>query len=285
MVSMTRRPAARRARPVSVISTTASAISGILASVAPCDIRTSASTPWAARKRLVELGVLGRHPHPGAAGRRRSAPGSPRRRPAPPGWAARWPCCSAARPATPPSDGGLLDPVPPGDAQVEQALGHVFGDLLRAAGCAPRRPAGRRSWPGSPRRSCAARPGRRPRTARGWLVRASPWAGPGAARRRTLAALAAGSTATARRRRPRPGALRRPRRPVARSRAFGQLASRLAISMAAAAASKPLLPALVPARSTACSMVSVVSTPKMIGTPVSSWARWTPAAHWPATRS
>ena len=55
--------------------------------------------------------------------------------------------------------------------------------------------------------------------------------------------------------------------------------------MAAAAASKPLLPALVPARSTACSMVSVVSTPKMIGTPVSSWARCTPAAHWPATKS
>ena len=35
MVSMIRSPAARSARPVSVISTTASAISGILASVAP----------------------------------------------------------------------------------------------------------------------------------------------------------------------------------------------------------------------------------------------------------
>ena len=34
-VSITRRPAARRARPVSVISTTQSAISGTLASVAP----------------------------------------------------------------------------------------------------------------------------------------------------------------------------------------------------------------------------------------------------------
>jgi hypothetical protein len=33
------------------------------------------------------------------------------------------------------------------------------------------------------------------------------------------------------------------------------------ISMAVIAASKPLLPAFVPARSTACSMVSVVSTP------------------------
>ncbi len=55
--------------------------------------------------------------------------------------------------------------------------------------------------------------------------------------------------------------------------------------MAVWAASKPLLPALVPARSMACSMVSVVSTPKITGTPVSSWARWMPAAHWPATSS
>jgi hypothetical protein len=46
------------------------------------------------------------------------------------------------------------------------------------------------------------------------------------------------------------------------------------------AASAPLLPALVPARSTACSIVSVVSTPKAIGTPVSSAARARPAAHW-----
>lgn len=45
---------------------------------------------------------------------------------------------------------------------------------------------------------------------------------------------------------------------------------KLAISMAAAAASAPLLPAFVPARSIACSIVSVVMTPKMIGTPVSS---------------
>lgn len=44
---------------------------------------------------------------------------------------------------------------------------------------------------------------------------------------------------------------------------------KLAISIAAAAASAPLFPALVPARSIACSMVSVVITPKITGTPVS----------------
>ncbi len=46
-------------------------------------------------------------------------------------------------------------------------------------------------------------------------------------------------------------------------------AYRLTISSAARAASAPLLPALVPARSMACSMVSVVSTPKATGTPLS----------------
>ena len=45
--------------------------------------------------------------------------------------------------------------------------------------------------------------------------------------------------------------------------------SRFASSIAVTAASAPLLPALVPARSIACSMVSVVSTPKATGTPVS----------------
>src|SRR5690606_12510766 len=44
--------------------------------------------------------------------------------------------------------------------------------------------------------------------------------------------------------------------------------SRLTISMADSAASKPLLPALVPERSTACSMLSTVSTPKATGVPV-----------------
>jgi hypothetical protein len=45
--------------------------------------------------------------------------------------------------------------------------------------------------------------------------------------------------------------------------------NRLAISMAAMAASQPLLPALEPARSMACSNVSVVKTPNETGTPVS----------------
>src|SRR4030043_2413252 len=40
---------------------------------------------------------------------------------------------------------------------------------------------------------------------------------------------------------------------------------RLAISMADMAASKPLLPTLVPALSMACSMVSVINTPKEMG--------------------
>ena len=42
---------------------------------------------------------------------------------------------------------------------------------------------------------------------------------------------------------------------------------RLTISSAAMAASAPLLPALVPERSIACSMLSVVSTPNATGTP------------------
>ena len=44
---------------------------------------------------------------------------------------------------------------------------------------------------------------------------------------------------------------------------------RLAISIAARAASDPLFPALVPDRSIACSIVSQVSTPKIHGTEVS----------------
>src|SRR5579883_70984 len=43
------------------------------------------------------------------------------------------------------------------------------------------------------------------------------------------------------------------------------------ISIAAAAASKPLLPIFRPARSSACSSVSQVRTPKVCGTPVSCW--------------
>ena len=45
---------------------------------------------------------------------------------------------------------------------------------------------------------------------------------------------------------------------------------RLTISMALSAQSYPLLPAFVPARSMACSILSVVSTPNNTGTPVDS---------------
>src|ERR1700722_296537 len=58
---------------------------------------------------------------------------------------------------------------------------------------------------------------------------------------------------------------------------------RLAISIATSAASAPLFPALPPARSMACSTVSVVNTPKATGTPVSSAMRAMPAAHSPPT--
>src|SRR6266498_3148364 len=59
----------------------------------------------------------------------------------------------------------------------------------------------------------------------------------------------------------------------------------LAICMAAMAASQPLLPCLPPARSRACSSVSVVRTPKATGTPVSRATCWMPHAACPATRS
>eukprot|EP01022_Parablepharisma_sp_SALTPOND_P024123 TRINITY_DN5305_c1_g4_i2.p1 TRINITY_DN5305_c1_g4~~TRINITY_DN5305_c1_g4_i2.p1 ORF type:complete len:914 (+),score=247.13 TRINITY_DN5305_c1_g4_i2:98-2839(+) len=61
--------------------------------------------------------------------------------------------------------------------------------------------------------------------------------------------------------------------------------SRSTISMAARAASEPLLPALVPARSMACSMVSVVNTPKITGTPVSRLTWATPLETSAATQS
>ena len=49
---------------------------------------------------------------------------------------------------------------------------------------------------------------------------------------------------------------------------------KFAISMADTAQSAPLFPAFVPARSMACSMVSVVTMPKITGTPVAvpAWA-------------
>src|SRR4051812_26282578 len=57
------------------------------------------------------------------------------------------------------------------------------------------------------------------------------------------------------------------------------------ISIAVSAASSPLCPSLPPSRSSACSRVSTVSTPKITGTPVSSAARVMPAAASLATNS
>ena len=67
--------------------------------------------------------------------------------------------------------------------------------------------------------------------------------------------------------------------------AAADLPSRLTISIAASAASAPLLPPFSPARLSACSTVSVVRMPKMTGTPVARPAWSTPAAAWPATWS
>ena len=53
---MIRSPAARNARPVSVMSTTQSAMSGIFASLAPYERRTSASMPFDSKNRLVSDG-------------------------------------------------------------------------------------------------------------------------------------------------------------------------------------------------------------------------------------
>ena len=108
------------------------------------------------------------------------------------------------------------------------------------------RHAGRRSCRGSRRRSRATPRGRRPRRAAGWPARANPWAGRGAA----SANLSSRTTV-----------------------AIGVAASRrssLTISTAVRAASSPLWPSAPPARSIACSRLSVVSTPNTTGTPVSS---------------
>ena len=64
---------------------------------------------------------------------------------------------------------------------------------------------------------------------------------------------------------------------------YFMLRNKFAISIAAIAASAPLLPAFVPARSTACSMFSVVNTPNNIGNPVDSEADAMPPAACPAT--
>ena len=56
------------------------------------------------------------------------------------------------------------------------------------------------------------------------------------------------------------------------------LLTKLAISIADAAASQPLFPAFVPARSIACSIESVVNTPKITGIPVFKLRAETPFA-------
>src|SRR5690606_34728020 len=67
------------------------------------------------------------------------------------------------------------------------------------------------------------------------------------------------------------GLVQREERELAGATARGHQPSNVAkseaISSADIPASKPLFPALVPARSTACSIVSVVRTPKITGTP------------------
>src|SRR5690606_41280069 len=62
-------------------------------------------------------------------------------------------------------------------------------------------------------------------------------------------------------------------------------ASRLTISRADRAASAPLLPALVPERSMACSIESTVSTPNATGMPASIDTCARPLVHSPATYS
>lgn len=66
---------------------------------------------------------------------------------------------------------------------------------------------------------------------------------------------------------------------------LGRSSKRLAISTAAVAASHPLLPCLPPARSSACSRVLVVRTPKVQGTPDSRATCCRPRADSPATYS
>ena len=61
-------------------------------------------------------------------------------------------------------------------------------------------------------------------------------------------------------------------RPRNREITHGNCLSRFTISIAARATSLPLLPALPPARSSACSSVSHVNTPNSTGTPVARFA-------------
>ena len=107
------------------------------------------------------------------------------------------------------------------------------------------------------------------------------------AARRTPTSAPAASSRAASPKQSDPAAVPAPRARRARSGGLfsfqGNVRSRFAISSAVDAAAHPLLPALVPARSTACSMVSVVRTPNTTGTPVSRLALAMPLAVSPAT--
>src|SRR5690606_4870578 len=74
-------------------------------------------------------------------------------------------------------------------------------------------------------------------------------------------------------------------RPVRPRGCYARRRSRLTISSAASAASSPLLPAFVPARSIACSIVSTVSTPTPTGMPCARDAATMPWMHWAETCS
>ena len=78
--------------------------------------------------------------------------------------------------------GGLLHPVAPGDAEVEEPLGHVGGDLLGAqdAHLVDARVVDARLVLDG--RRARRRAGRPPRRARGWASPANPWAARGGAR-------------------------------------------------------------------------------------------------------
>ena len=169
---------------------------------------------------------------------------------------------------------GLLDPVAPGDAEVEQPVGDVPRDLLGPQdahlvdpGIVDRRPVVDR------RRAADREVGRLEQLEGGLLERAlrqhdlqhptqSPTTHPVSA---FIAHRCGGSRTQFR-------------------RWTGR--ARRAISTAVCAASSPTLwPPASSERHSAWSRFSVVSTPKTTGTPVSSPTCWMPRAHSPATRS